>query len=56
MRAPRIPEARDQDVRAGTLGAAIGQYPVFIAMVTLAGLGAGALIASRLTQLLRTAH
>jgi len=56
MRRAENSRATSHDVRTGTLGAAIGEYPVIIALMTLGGLGAGILIATRLGQLLRAAH
>lgn len=48
--------ATSHDVRTGTLGDAIGEYPVLIALMTLGGLGAGLVITSRLAQLVRAAR
>jgi len=36
---------------AGTLGAALHQYPLMLTLFALGGLGAGALLASKLSQL-----
>lgn len=56
MRRVGNPGATSHDARTGTLAAAIGEYPLIIALVTLGGLGAGIAIAARLGQLLRATH
>ena len=56
MRRVENPGATSHDVRTGTLGAAIGEYPALIALMTLGGLAAGIVIAARLGQLLRATH
>jgi hypothetical protein len=39
------------DATAGTLGAALYQYPLMITLLALGGLGVGALLASKLSQM-----